>query len=188
MLGNVAEWCADVWHDNYAGEQPPVDGSAWVQTTQPERVLRGGHWGCGPVAGNGAGHSRQANGCIRAPGALDDLMGAVVSRRHHRGLVLIVGCSHPGILPMLEQIKRQTGRPIYLVLGGFHLLGRPEAEMRQLTTAMDAMGVRYVSAAHCSGEVAVHAFRNVFGQRYVSAGVGAVIDCPLTCLDESSAP
>lgn len=95
------------------------------------------------------------------------------------GLVVITGCSHPGILPMLEQVKRQTGRPLYLVIGGFHLLDQPDAEVRRIATAMQAIGVAYVSATHCTGEAAAHVFRDVFGDRYVSAGVGAVIDLPL---------
>lgn len=95
------------------------------------------------------------------------------------GLVVLVGCSHPGILPMLEQVKRQTGRPLYLVIGGFHLLRKTEAEARQIAIAMQALGVEHVSAAHCTGEAATQAFRDVFGDHYVSAGVGAVIKLPL---------
>ena len=44
MLGNVWEWCADVWHADYAGA--PDDGSPWTQgeERQPRRCLRGGAW------------------------------------------------------------------------------------------------------------------------------------------------
>ncbi len=48
MLGNLAEWCADFWHHNYAGTRPPTDGTAWLPESGEERVLRGGHWGCSP--------------------------------------------------------------------------------------------------------------------------------------------
>lgn len=41
-LGNVWQWTEDCWHDNYIGA--PSDGSAWVQGSCEERVLRGGSW------------------------------------------------------------------------------------------------------------------------------------------------
>ncbi len=43
MHGNVCEWCADEWHDTYAGA--PTDGSAWLSNDNPAyRVIRGGSW------------------------------------------------------------------------------------------------------------------------------------------------
>ncbi|MEO1184523.1 MAG: formylglycine-generating enzyme family protein, partial [Cyanobacteria bacterium J06636_27] len=44
MHGNGAEWCQDVWHDNYEGA--PTDGSAWIDNDEKdrERVIRGGAW------------------------------------------------------------------------------------------------------------------------------------------------
>ena len=43
MSGNVYEWCADVWHENY--EDAPSDGSAWMEGgEQNRRVVRGGSW------------------------------------------------------------------------------------------------------------------------------------------------
>lgn len=47
MHGNLWEWCEDVWHNSYAGQngKPPVDGSDWsVGGEQDLRVLRGGSW------------------------------------------------------------------------------------------------------------------------------------------------
>lgn len=48
MHGNVAEWCADHWHENYAGA--PTDGSAWITDGNSERrILRGGSWNSYPA-------------------------------------------------------------------------------------------------------------------------------------------
>ena len=42
MHGNVSEWCADTWHENYSGA--PNDGSAWIDGGAANRVVRGGSW------------------------------------------------------------------------------------------------------------------------------------------------
>lgn len=39
----------------------------------------------------------------------------------HKGLVIITGCAHPGIVHLLEVAQQRLKKPIYLVLGGFHL-------------------------------------------------------------------
>jgi len=40
MHGNISEWCADDWHNNY--ENTPTDGSAWLSKTRIQKVIRGG--------------------------------------------------------------------------------------------------------------------------------------------------
>ena len=44
--GNVSEWVADCWHDNYT--RAPTDGSAWINPGCDQRVIRGGSWGSAP--------------------------------------------------------------------------------------------------------------------------------------------
>ena len=42
MLGNVWEWVADPWHDNY--QDAPIDGTLWADPPGAARVVRGGSW------------------------------------------------------------------------------------------------------------------------------------------------
>lgn len=47
MDGNVSEWVADCWHDNYI--RAPGDGAAWLNPGCKVHVLRGGSWGSSPA-------------------------------------------------------------------------------------------------------------------------------------------
>jgi len=109
----------------------------------------------------------------------DDLWEECLTVDTPEGLVVIVGCSHPGILTLLDQVSKEHGRPIALVIGGFHLLGDSRDHVRSIAASMKAMGVRGVSATHCTGGLAEAVFREEFGDSYVDAGVGAVITTPL---------
>ncbi len=117
-------------------------------------------------------------GVIPGTGLKDQLWEQCLVVETADGLAVIAGCSHPGIVAMLEQVKRQSGRPIRLVIGGFHLLGAPRDEVRKIAAAMQALGVTRVGATHCTGGAAEAVFREVFGDDYVEIGAGAVIDLP----------
>ncbi len=46
MHGNISEWCADDWHENYNGA--PTDGSVWLDGNKNLSPLRGGSWTYNP--------------------------------------------------------------------------------------------------------------------------------------------
>lgn len=71
-----------------------------------------------------------------------------------KGLVVVVGCSHPGILNMLEHIYETLQRPIYAVLGGTHLVEANEQRIEQTIKKMKDMGLKIIGLSHCSGEKA----------------------------------
>ncbi len=57
MHGNLWEWCADHWHENY--KEAPTDGSAWLAENKNNfRMLRGGSWGSNPGSCRSAFRSR----------------------------------------------------------------------------------------------------------------------------------
>ena len=64
-----------------------------------------------------------------------------------QGLVVIVGCSHPGIVSMLERVKQQRNREIYWVIGGFHLIDNqandlPRSEILSVIEGVKNLGVK----------------------------------------------
>jgi len=91
------------------------------------------------------------------------------------GLVVVVGCSHPGIVPMLQQIRATSGRPIHAVLGGFHLLQTPAAEVSSIVAAFKELGVGRVGPTHCTGPDAIDRFRDAYGDRFLPGGAGTVV-------------
>ena len=88
------------------------------------------------------------------------------------GLVVMTGCSHPGIIEMLKEIKSAFNKNIYMVFGGFHLLEKSEKEMNSIISDMKAIGVVKCGATHCTGEKQIQMFKEAFGNNYFDLGVG----------------
>lgn len=70
------------------------------------------------------------------------------------GLVVMAGCSHPGILNMLSTVRKRLKRPIHAVIGGTHLVEADEARVKQSIEEMKSMGIVLLGINHCSGAAA----------------------------------
>jgi 7,8-dihydropterin-6-yl-methyl-4-(beta-D-ribofuranosyl)aminobenzene 5'-phosphate synthase len=88
-----------------------------------------------------------------------------------KGLVVLVGCSHPGIMNILDTVGARFSEPIYAVLGGTHLI---EAHGERLTAALGYLSngsIGKLGLSHCTGDEAMDAleksssvfYRNVTG-------------------------
>ena len=102
---------------------------------------------------------------------------ALVIRRP-AGVVVITGCSHPGIVPILERVKQVTGQKLLAVLGGFHLLQHSDEEVAAIVTRFRELGVERVGATHCTGDKAIEAFRKAYGPQFMELGAGRVVELP----------
>jgi len=92
-----------------------------------------------------------------------------------QGLVVITGCAHPGIVAIVEQAKDMFGEPVRLVLGGFHLGSKSEAEISAILTDFRRLEVEEVAPCHCTGQLAMTMFAAEYGDDYIPVGVGSVI-------------
>lgn len=70
------------------------------------------------------------------------------------GLVVLVGCAHPGIVNMAAHVHRLLDRPVRAVFGGIHLMEAEETRVRRTVDTLQAMGVALLGLSHCSGETA----------------------------------
>jgi 7,8-dihydropterin-6-yl-methyl-4-(beta-D-ribofuranosyl)aminobenzene 5'-phosphate synthase len=96
--------------------------------------------------------------------------------RTSRGLFLITGCAHPGILTIIKKAKEIVQEEMFLVLGGFHLGTESTTAIENIISDMKTLGVRYVGACHCTGENAKQLFQREYGKNFIHAGAGKVIN------------
>ena len=91
------------------------------------------------------------------------------------GMVIVVGCSHPGIDNIVKAAVAIDPK-IHLIAGGFHLVAAKDADIDAvITTLRDTYQVAHVAPGHCTGEPTFRALRAAFGERYLYAGVGTSI-------------
>ncbi|MBN2755368.1 MAG: MBL fold metallo-hydrolase [Candidatus Goldbacteria bacterium] len=86
--------------------------------------------------------------------------GAIFKGR--KGLVLVAGCSHPGIVKMVKLAEKAAGNKIYAVVGGLHLKDSLIDEIAKTAKGLKALGVKRVIAGHCTGAAACDIIKKEF--------------------------
>jgi 7,8-dihydropterin-6-yl-methyl-4-(beta-D-ribofuranosyl)aminobenzene 5'-phosphate synthase len=92
-----------------------------------------------------------------------------------QGLVIITGCAHPGIVEIVDRSRTLFDDRVRLVMGGFHLGSKSEAEIEAILEDFRRLGVEQVAPCHCTGEGAMAMFAAEYGEDYIQAGVGREI-------------
>ena len=75
------------------------------------------------------------------------------------GSIVLTGCAHPGPEEMAARGAEVAGRPIFGILGGFHLFQSSEEEVDGIISRFQAIGIVKTGATHCSGPQAMAALR-----------------------------
>lgn len=94
-----------------------------------------------------------------------------------RGLVLLVGCAHAGLVNILEMVREQTGcTHLYAVLGGTHLAPASDEQFAGTVRALRAFGVERIGVSHCTGLLRAAQLHAEFGGRFFFASVGSTME------------
>jgi 7,8-dihydropterin-6-yl-methyl-4-(beta-D-ribofuranosyl)aminobenzene 5'-phosphate synthase len=111
------------------------------------------------------------------PGTLE-LRELSLAIRTPDGLLLVVGCSHPGVEHILQEASAIDPH-INLLLGGLHQIQAPDPEVERIAKVLhDQYKLDRIAPGHCTGEPEFAALKKTFGDHYVYAGVGSVVDLP----------
>lgn len=95
----------------------------------------------------------------------------------NKGLIVITGCSHPGIVNILKKARELfPEEKIYLVLGGFHLFQTGDSEIENIIISFKELGVQKVAPCHCSGDRTRELFKQEYGDDFIENGVGKIIE------------
>jgi 7,8-dihydropterin-6-yl-methyl-4-(beta-D-ribofuranosyl)aminobenzene 5'-phosphate synthase len=92
-----------------------------------------------------------------------------------KGLIVITGCAHPGIVNVVKRAKEILSSEVYLVLGGFHLCSMNVSQVKSVIEGVKKEGVQKVAPCHCSGDLARKQFEQAYGKDFILVGVGKTI-------------
>ena len=117
------------------------------------------------------------SGVSTSPGTLE-LKELSLAIKSPQGVILIVGCSHPGVEHIVQEATAIDPH-INILFGGLHQIQASDAEVERIAAVLhDQYKLERVAPGHCTGEPEFAALKRVFGDHYVYAGVGSVINLP----------
>jgi len=88
-----------------------------------------------------------------------------------KGLIILTGCSHPGIVEIVRGAKSQMNSDIYFVMGGFHLVTTDPEQVKTIAGELRGL-TKYIAPGHCTGEKAQEIFKDVFKDDYIEIKTG----------------
>lgn len=152
-------------------------GGSFIEYNEPKEILPG-VWLTGPVPRVHAERNWSGAGRLKSPAGLiednlpEDMSLVAVTAK---GLVLLSGCGHSGIINTLEHARKTIKpAPVYAALGGFHLLSLDDEKLGWTAGKLKEFGLQQFLGAHCTGIEAVYRIRQQVGLARNNCVVGAV--------------
>ncbi len=91
-----------------------------------------------------------------------------------RGLVVLLGCAHAGVVNTLDYIMKLSGdKHIDSVVGGMHLLSASQDRIERTVNVFRKYSVRNIGLAHCTGANAAQEIHNAFPGRCFTCSTGS---------------
>jgi 7,8-dihydropterin-6-yl-methyl-4-(beta-D-ribofuranosyl)aminobenzene 5'-phosphate synthase len=115
------------------------------------------------------------DGCYCQDSIPDDQSLAAVIKG--KGLVVISGCAHAGIINTIRQAQRLLGvEDLYAVVGGFHLRGANQERMEATAEILRRLDPKIIRPGHCTGQKAISLLQQMLGDRCCPLATGDLIE------------
>lgn len=123
--------------------------------------------------GRGIGTYNLVNGKLVPDKLVDDM--SIIVNLKGKGLFIVTGCSHAGIVNILEHSKKITGiDSVYGVIGGLHLINADDEVITKTIDRLEEINPRLVIPGHCTGQKAQYRLWERFSDRYCAMHSGSV--------------
>lgn len=94
-----------------------------------------------------------------------------------KGLVLLLGCCHAGLVNTVEHVAYITGlRDFYAIIGGTHLGFCGQEQLVGTVTLLQKLGIRKLAASHCTGFAAAARLSRALPKEFQTAMVGYTLE------------
>ena len=98
---------------------------------------------------------------------------AVVLNLKGKGLIVLVGCAHPGIVNIVKHAQKVTGiDKVHAVIGGFHLTGAKPELVQRTVADIKAINPDYIVPTHCTGYDAITVFQREMPSQFILNAAG----------------
>lgn len=116
----------------------------------------------------------EVEGEVQPDPFLDDQ--AVVFSVENKGLVIITGCAHAGLINTIEHAKKLTGSSeVYAVMGGFHLEEVSRERFEKTINHLKEVRPKLIVPCHCTGKNAMFKLKKEFGDSVMYGEAGLII-------------
>ena len=114
---------------------------------------------------------KEAERGVMVPDSFDEEI--CLAAETKKGLAVIAGCSHPGIINMVETVIKKLNRPVFAVIGGTHLTGTSKERLLWTGDALKRLGVELAAFNHCTGT----AFASILSEKGIRGGYFGAGSC-----------
>ena len=98
---------------------------------------------------------------------------AIIANVKDKGLVIVAGCAHAGIINTINQAKAISGvNKVYAIIGGFHLISSTPEEIQHTVDKVKSLSPHIIVPTHCTGFPAIVQFATQMPEQFVLGVVG----------------